>query len=367
MVNKKKHSSLSIILAAGGTGGHLFPAIALAEELAKNEINTHLITDLRCKKYLPEILPAKLHIIDIHLKMSSLFNKVRSCFKLITACAGSLWLVSKIKPDIVVGFGGYPSFPILFASIILRIPIAIHEQNCFIGKTNRFFAKYAKIIALSYNETINANSYDKSKILVTGNMVRSSISNLPSKYDPYSTAFNIFVFGGSQGANIFCTLMPATLKELIKLNPKTEIGIIQQASQAQQYKLAEEYSNMGVKFELQEFFHNIEEIYAKTQLIISRSGSSTVFEAMTAGVPAIFIPLPFAMEDHQFFNAKSLSDKAASWYYRQEDVIPTLLAQKLYQLITDRELLFRASKNLSKLQIKNAASNLSDTLIKIIS
>ena len=129
-----------ILLAAGGTGGHLFPAIALAEELYKAEADIHLITDLRCRKYLTPDLPITPHIINLYLNTSGLPGKIKSVFQILFACLKSIILIRRIKPDIIIGFGGYPSFPPMAATKLLDIPMIIQEQNCFLGKSNRFFA-----------------------------------------------------------------------------------------------------------------------------------------------------------------------------------------------------------------------------------
>ena len=176
MSNKK-----TIILAAGGTGGHFFPAIALAEELAKSKHDIHLITDRRCKKYITKEMPIIPHIANLHIKMSGLFNKIKSAYQLVISCLKTIILFLKIKPSIVVGFGGYPSFPAMLAASFLRITIIIQEQNCFLGKSNRIFAKHAKYIALSYKETSNISSENKNKIIHTGDIIRESIKNLPKK------------------------------------------------------------------------------------------------------------------------------------------------------------------------------------------
>ncbi|GAB4167750.1 MAG: undecaprenyldiphospho-muramoylpentapeptide beta-N-acetylglucosaminyltransferase [Rickettsiaceae bacterium] len=368
----------TILLAAGGTGGHLFPAVAVAEELSKiaplasslvlDKVNykTHLITDLRCKNYLPENLPAQVHIIDIHLKMSGVLNKALSLWNLSKACIKALFLVKKLKPSVVVGFGGYPSFPVLLAAKILKVPIILHEQNCFLGKSNRFFAKTAKVIALSYKETTNINSHTRSKIIITGDIVRPAIENLTAQYQHDSKVFNLFAFGGSQGAKVFSKLIPEALKVLRDLEPNLKIKIVQQVGLEDHARLEAYYNAIGIEHELANFFHNMAEIYSKTQLVIARSGASTIAELVHAGVPAIFIPYPLAMDDHQYFNAKAIADSGAGWCYRQENLTAEILAQKLQTLITNRKELLAASKNLTKRKKKGAAKYLADTVVKII-
>lgn len=360
MSNKK-----TIILAAGGTGGHFFPAIALAEELAKSKHDIHLITDRRCKKYITKEMPIIPHIANLHIKMSGIFNKIKSVYQLVTSCLKAIILFLKIKPSIVVGFGGYPSFPAMLAASFLRIPIIIQEQNCFLGKSNRIFAKHAKHIALSYKETSNISSENKNKIIYTGNIIRESIKNLPEKKSFDSKIFNLFVVGGSQGALVFSKIIPQTIEALKKLEPKVQIKVTQQVSDEYKLQILEKYNKLGIECKLQSFFHNINDIYDEADLVIARSGASTIAELTAIGLPAIFIPLPYAMEDHQTFNAKALVDDNASWCYSQKDITPDSLAKKLHELITNRNLIKQASQNLIKRKT-NGTKYLADTVLKII-
>ncbi|RTK93666.1 MAG: undecaprenyldiphospho-muramoylpentapeptide beta-N-acetylglucosaminyltransferase [Rickettsiales bacterium] len=357
----------TIILAAGGTGGHLFPAISVGEELIKtNNVKTCLVTDFRCKKFLPADLKIPTYFIDIHLKINSPLNKLKSLFNLANACIRALFLVFKIKPNIVIGFGGYPSFPILLAARILRIPVIIHEQNCFIGKINRFFADYAKVIALSYPQTYNAKKFDQTKIIVTGNMVRAEICKINNNYNPYSDEFNILVLGGSQGAKIFTDIMPDVIRRLLELDNNLKINIIQLVNINDKKYLENEYDKLGVKHELAEFFHNMPEIYSKTNLVISRSGAGTITELAYLGIPAIYIPFPHATDDHQYLNAQAIVDIKGGWCYRQDNISANILSQGIYKLISDRNLLVSTSQNLRLHSKNDAAKHLSDTVLKII-
>jgi UDP-N-acetylglucosamine--N-acetylmuramyl-(pentapeptide) pyrophosphoryl-undecaprenol N-acetylglucosamine transferase len=355
-----------IILSAGGTGGHLFPALALAEELNNAGVSVHLITDLRCEKYLTKNEPVKPYIFNFHLKMTGILNKFISLWRLSNTCIKTLWLIGKLKPSIIIGFGGYTSFPSLMAAKLLRIPYIIQEQNCFLGKTNRFFARSAKAIALSYKETSNINLNDIEKVVFIGDVVRSSIRNLPVKNNFNNEEFHLFIFGGSQGAKVFSTLIPEAITELVKLNPTLKIHITQQVILDDQKGISEIYNKLGINYVLSPFFHNMAEIYAKTDLVISRSGASTIAELVNVGVPAIFIPFPYAMEDHQYFNAKAIEASKAGWCFRQESLTPSILAQKIFELMADRKLLKEASKNLLNRK-NNGAKYLADTVFKIIS
>ncbi len=355
----------TIILAAGGTGGHFFPAIALAEELEKSGHDVHLCTDRRCKKYITKDLPVIPHIANLHIKMSGILNKIKSIYQLLAACAKAIILFLKLKPSIVIGFGGYPSFPALLAARFLKIPMIIHEQNCFLGKSNRIFAQNAKHIALSYKETNNIVQEYKDKIIYTGDIIRKSIRDLSEKTAFDSKIFNLFIVGGSQGALIFSELIPKTIETLKELKPNLQIKIIQQVAEKHKTEISKKYNDLGIECELQSFFHNITDVYKKTDLVIARSGASTIAELTTIGLPAIFIPLPRSMEDHQTFNAMALVNENASWCYNQKAITPEILAKKLLELIENRTLINQASQNLLRRK-SNGAKYLADTVLKII-
>lgn len=360
-MTKKK----TVILAAGGTGGHFFPALACGEVLSSMGADVHLITDLRCQKYLTNDLKFKQHIIDLYFRTNGFLNKFKIPFQLLKAIVNAYKLIKSIKPDAIVGFGGYPSFPAMFVCKLIGVPMIIHEQNCFLGKANKFFAHTAKNIALSYKETHNLDKSLASKIVVTGDIIRSSIKNLPMKKDFDSEIFNLFVVGGSQGAKFFSGIVPEAIQILLKNNPSIQIEITHQASKDDQQAISDIYKDVGIKFTLSDFFFDIDKIYQKSELVIARSGASTIAELTHMGLPAIFIPFPFAAEDHQYHNGMALQAIAASWCYRQNEITPELLATKLAELINDRNKLKLASLNLITRK-SDGSKTLADTVFKII-
>lgn len=357
-----------VVVSAGGTGGHLFPAIAVGEELLTRGYEVHLVTDPRCQKYLSHDLKLIAHIIGGKISYKNLITKIYALISILITTYKSIWLLRKINPILVIGFGGYPSFPPLFASIILGIPIVIHEQNCFLGKANRFLMPFAKKVALSYQETKNINCAvgKANKFVITGDIIRASVRKLPKKANFDSPVFTIFIFGGSQSAKIFSTLVPKTIRILKGLNPAIKLRIIQQASSSEQDSIAQIYSELEIPCQLADFFYNIAKQYENSDLVISRAGASTVAELAAIGLPAIFIPLPTAAENHQFYNAAALDKAGAGWCYAQSAVTPEILATKILELINNRHLLKQASSNLLIRQ-NNGSEILADTVEKIIS
>ncbi|XVN43213.1 MAG: undecaprenyldiphospho-muramoylpentapeptide beta-N-acetylglucosaminyltransferase [Candidatus Rickettsia vulgarisii] len=352
----------NIIVTGGGTGGHLFPAIALGDELMSLNYETHLITDIRCAKYLTSDLRLIPHVINFRLLSNSLIGKLRLIISLICVTLKLMILLSRIKPAAIIGFGGYPTFPPLLAALFLRVPIIIYEQNAFIGKTNKFFLKYVKKIALAYSETKNIENIDGDKKVVIGNIVRESVKNLTIKNDFSHQPFRIFIFGGSQGAKIFSSLIPEVIKKLLLENSDIKIDITQQASLEDQANIAKIYDQLGISYKLADFFNDIDQQYANHELVISRAGAATISELSYIGLPAIFIPLPSAADNHQFYNAKALEDDGAGWCFEQKTISIEKLAGQILVLIKNRDILTQVSSNL--LKRKNDGSKILASLIK---
>ncbi|WP_341789435.1 undecaprenyldiphospho-muramoylpentapeptide beta-N-acetylglucosaminyltransferase [Rickettsia endosymbiont of Polydrusus tereticollis] len=369
-----------IILVAGGTGGHFFAATAIGEELISRGYEVHLITDFRCQKYITPDLKLTFHVIDLKRYSKSSLQKIKFFVALLGSVLKSVKLLHSLKPSVVVGFGGYPVVSSLFAAMWLRIPIIIHEQNSYFGKVNKFFAKFAAKIALAYEKTKNLPDILKNKIVITGGVVRASIRDillvkeelavssrglttgsreyLIQKLDSVvkprndklfnSNTFRIFIFGGSQGAKLFSELLPASIKLLMQKHSELKLHVIQQATREDQEKIKKIYSKLNISYELAEFFDDIAHRYQNTDLVISRAGASTIEELTYIGLPAIFIPLPTATENHQFHNAKLLEDAGAGWCMEQSDISEEKLADKILLLIKNRNMLEQATKNLLK-------------------
>lgn len=352
-----------IILVAGGTGGHFFPAVALGEELIKRGYIVHFITDLRCKKYINREIGLIFHILD--LKRSS--NIFLFLPNLSIAVLKAIRLLYNIKSSAIVGFGGYPVIAPMFAAIFLRIPIIIHEQNSYLGKVNKFFASFAKKIAISYESVKNLPEFAKSKIVVTGGIVRENIRDIMSPRGPVTGSkkslikrldsvagprndklFTIFIFGGSQGAKLFSELIPDSIEILMQKEPKLKLHIIQQAVSDDQEKIKDIYSKLNITYEFAEFFDNMALQYKEADLVISRAGASTIEELTYIGLPAIFIPLPSAADNHQYYNAKLLEDNKAGRCLEQNNISTEKLADEILNLISNPKILEETSQNLFK-------------------
>lgn len=361
MSNEKKN----IFVVGGGTGGHFFPALAISNELVARGYRVYLITDQRCARYSKQVISPKFRIIESDYIRSG-FKKFISLWKILKGSIRTLFLMLRKKPVAIVGFGGYSSFPVLLCAHLLRVPIILHEQNSALGDVNELFADKAKVIATSFESTFAQYPNLKNKIVLTGNPVRQSIQEIHNiKKDFKANPFNLLVFGGSQGAKFFSTVIPNALKMVKQENPDLDIFIYQQATSEDVQKLKRAYKRLGIECEVAEFFDNMETLYLNSHLAITRSGASTIAELIWAGVPSILIPFPHAKNNHQYHNAKFVEEAHGGWLMEQKNVTPGLLAEKIVELAKKRRLLTITSNSLKQKAI-HSESILADTVEKII-
>lgn len=357
----------TIVIAAGGTGGHFFPALTLWQELSHRGYKVIFITDTRCESYISEELKPYCYILDTkQLSKKNLIYKLLSIIKLIGVIFNTARLFRQHAPDICIGFGGYPSLPPLCAAVILRIVIILYEQNCFIGRVNKLFLRFAKIIALTSANTFNLDKKYCNKMLIAGHIVRKDIINIVRKKN--NNLFRIFIFGGSQGAQVFSTIIPQSINLIMQKMPDTKLYITQQAKEADKETIDQIYKSLDIQYNLSDFFHDMNIQYQNADLIIARAGASTIAELKATGVPAILIPYPHALDNHQYYNAKALEKDGVAWCFTQSGAVPNVIADKILSLINDRSLLQEAA------QIANHKKNtvhgqqvIADTVEKIIS
>lgn len=341
-----------IIIVGGGTGGHLFPAISLGEELSDQGIDVLLITDTRCQKYLPQDLKIPVKVFHIGALRSGLWSKICVAFRVLFATLRSIPLIYKAK--CVVGFGGYTSLPSLIGAKIMGIPIMLHEQNTVPGKVTKLFASSAQLIAVNFEDT-QIDKKNLNKVYVVGNPIRKTITTCVV---PTSDYLRILVIAGSQGAQKFDDLLPEAIKLLTQ-----KIKLTQQVTDYN--KVLDQYAALQkdhpeFEFEISTFFQNMEELYANCDLVIARSGASTIAELIAAAKPAILIPLPTAAQNHQFFNAVSMQNKGGCVCFEQHRSA-SKLAQEIINL--DKNKLEKMSANLRKMQ-KNSRKIFAELLMK---
>lgn len=340
-MNKQK-----IVLATGGTGGHIFPAFALAEELMTQNFDPIIIADKRFLKYKNHNEQITSYIIHSASFRSGIFSKLITCFNIIIGVLHSLILLQKIKPSLIVGFGGYPSFPSIMAAYLLGIPIILHEQNSVIGKVNRFFLGKAKFLATSFPEVLNVPNKYLNKVIYTGNPVRKKILNTKENL-PNQDKVGIFIVGGSGGASVFSKIVPAAL-ELMDRKIRDKLIITAQCPKQDVAGLKQNYEELGVTANVASFFLNIEDEYQKANLVIARAGASTISELLALKKPAIIVPLPTAADNHQLYNAKFFIENFGGILIEQHELTPAYLADILTELITKPEVLMNISSKFNK-------------------
>ena len=356
---------MTIVIVGGGTGGHLFAAIALSEELKLRKYKVHLITDTRCKKYLSENKGAKYYIINSVQFKGVWYKKLAALSRISITVLKLLYLYFQIKPKVVFAFGGYPTFAPLVTSRLMRIPYILHEQNCFLGKVNSYFAKAASKITVAFPQIKNLSKEYRNKTVLAGNPVRKKIKNLSIKRDFTERPFKILVIGGSQGASIFNKLIPNALK-LVKLkNPNFIAHIFHQAYKGEGPRLENFYKKLDISCEVKEFFFDMDVKYSESHLCICRAGAGTIAELIHTGLPSLLIPFYYATKNHQLLNAKMIKNRKACWYFPQNKVTPYQLAVKILELFSDPTTLQNVSQNLLKMKV-NAEKVLADTVKKVL-
>ena len=355
---------VDVILVAGGTGGHLFPAIATIEELITRDVSYKLITDNRCVPYLTDS-NIDYQVFQLKSLKGSIFSKLKWCIHGLIVLFQLIRFYIKLKPRVIVGFGGYPSFLPLLAACILRVKIVIHEQNIFLGKANVFFQSYAQFLATSFNKTLNISSKYNDKIINTGNPVRKRFSDIVKKPEDFHIIDNfcILILGGSQGAQIFTKIMPQILA-MVKNHGK--IKIIQQARKEDIASLQEQYQKLGVEYYVADFFTNIVDLYNSAHLVIARAGASTISELITIRQPNILVPLPSSSQDHQKLAAEFMEANQASFCVLENNKIVQKIATHINAIMQDQIILIEQHNNLAALNSKNAAKNLSDLIMNTI-
>ena len=352
-----------ILLAAGGTGGHLFPAAALAQELRRRGIAVELATDERAEKYGVEFPARAVHRIpSATLAGRSPVAVARTFTRLGVGFFGAVALLRRVKPRAVIGFGGYPTLPPIIAARCLNIPTAIHEQNAVMGRANRLLSRFADRVAVSFSPTKLLGENAAAKTRLTGTPVRDAVlavrdvAYLPP--EP-SGRLLLLVFGGSQGAHFFAELVPAALS-LLPADMRARLTVVQQAREEDLAALRAAYAESGVAAHLSAFFRDLPERLAVAHLVIARSGASTVAELMAVGRPALLVPLPHALDNDQLENATRLEQGGGGWCLRQSDLTPERLAAELERLFTSPASLADAAAKAKALGESGAVTKLAD-------
>jgi UDP-N-acetylglucosamine--N-acetylmuramyl-(pentapeptide) pyrophosphoryl-undecaprenol N-acetylglucosamine transferase len=350
------------LLAAGGTGGHLFPAQALAAELNARGWAVELATDERCDQY--DFPARKIHVLPSDtFRSHNLLSRLRTFLTLGHGFLKARALLRKLKPNVVVGFGGYPTLPPLFAAAHLKIPNLIHEANVVLGRANKLLAKRATAIGLSAENTALLDDEFRAKARVVGMPVRQTV--LIAAQTPYQApgaddTIRVLAFGGSQGARVFADVVPDALIRLPE-KLRARISLVQQVREEDITRTAPAITKLGLHdFKIASFFKDLPQQMADAHLILARSGAGTVNEITVIGRPSILVPLPHALDNDQLRNAQSLAVAGAAILAEQKELNPERLSALLSATLQDplwMENCARAAKAFGR---PNAAKLLAD-------
>lgn len=356
-----------VVIAAGGTGGHIFPAQALAEELARRGRTVVLMTDDRGQSYAQAFPQAR--IVTVPSATFAGRGLVGKGFAVLRLARGALvaWLaLGRVKPAVVVGFGGYPALPTLFAAIRRGLPSVIHEQNAVLGRVNRWLAPGVTRIASSFPALSHVDALIRGRVAMTGNPVRPAVAGAVQPYvrPGADGLFTLLVFGGSQGARVFSTLLPEAIG-LLAPALRQRLKIVQQCRPEDLDATRKRYAEMGLEPTLSSFFTGMGELMAQAHLIVCRAGASTVTEACVSGRPAILIPYPFAMDDHQTANARQVEAEGGAWTLPEKGLTPQILAARLTELMENPVLLETAAAKALSLGRGDAARRLADLVEEV--
>lgn len=358
------HKADTVVLAAGGTGGHIFPAEALSVALTRDGRTVHLITDRRFGNYASQMMGVSVHTIRSATLGGGAVARLRSAGELGVGYFQARALLKRLRPSVVVGFGGYPSVPTVLAAQHMGIPTVIHEQNSLAGRANRLLARKARQIAVSFDDTRGFDKADEARIVHTGNPVRMAVQalrNVPYPELRDDGSFRLLITGGSQGASIFGQILPSAIASL-PASMRARIRIDQQCRLADIEVVRAAYQNLGVNADLAPFFTDLPARLASAHLVICRAGASTVAELMAAGRPAILVPYPDAKDNHQAINAEAMEHIGAGWVIPQEGFTAQALAARLESFINLPHVLSAASEKARTLGVINAADRLAEVL-----
>jgi len=357
------------MLAAGGTGGHLFPAFALAQELGRRGVAVDLVTDERGDRYGAGFPARAIHTVpSATLSGRSAAAIARTAFALMSGVRVAYSLLGRLRPGAVIGFGGYPTFPPLVAAKLRRIPTAIHEANAVLGRANRMLAPRVSAIATSFERTALLSDKLAARVRFTGNPVRDAVIDWSAR--PYREAapgepFTLLVFGGSQGARYFSEAVPPAIARLTP-DDRARLRIVQQCREEDLADVRNAYRAAGVTAELQTFFKDLPERMANASLVIGRAGASSIAELTVLGRPAVLVPLPHAVDNDQLRNATRLADAGAGWCLEQKALTPEKLSGTIASLMAQPAVLSAAALAAKQLGRPDAVVRLADLAEELI-
>ena len=357
-----------ILIAAGGTGGHLFPAFSLCEELKRRDIASELVTDVRADQYGIDFPGRAIHQVpSATLRGRSPMAVLKMLATLMRGTLKARQLIRQTGPSVAVGFGGYPTVPPLLAARLSGVPFVIHDANAVMGRANRLLARFASTIALSFDRTKHVQASYEGKTRVVGMPVRDSVKAAVKPYPKRSQAdrFFLLVFGGSQGARVFADIVPPALTGLPQAN-RARLKVVQQVRPEDMDRVRAAYAEARIEAELAPFFSDLPQRMADAHLVVGRAGASTVAELTVLGRPAILVPLPHALDNDQLENATRVHEAGGAWCIEQADFTPERLRDEIARLASSPEMLADAAEAANTLGEPDAVARLADAVEDLI-
>jgi len=368
MINGKRKTGNGkrIIIAGGGTGGHLFPGIAIVRELKKRCDDANILFIVGRKKMEREIISRagfEAKSIDVEGMLGKGFlRRAMALFKVLISSIQSLTIIRDFKPHLIVGVGGYTSGPVCLMGWLLGIPSAIHEQNSFPGLTNRILAPFVKKVFISFEES--RRYFKRGNLFLSGNPIRDELMNLKLTPKGINQRFVILVMGGSQGARAINRAVVSALKELKKVGFLP--FVIHQTGSEDLGKVIGDYHGLGLSGEVKAFIEDMASAYRRADLVICRAGATTIAELAALGKPSILIPYPYAAHKHQDINARALVAYGGADMILERDLNGTTLASKIRRYMEDREVLKGMSSLASKAGRPRAKEIIVEQLMELI-
>ena len=356
--------SKKIVFTAGGTGGHIFPAINLMKDFSERGYEVLLITDSRGEKFIKKYSELKFFVIKAStFTNKNLIKKIFAIFIILYSMIGAALILRKEKPDLVFGFGGHVSFPISFVSKFFNIPLVIYENNMILGRANKYLAMFSRKIFISRGITNKFLQKYKNKVFEIGPILNKKIINYTNK-QKNENVFSILVMGGSQGAKIFGNIVPDVIKSL---NDKVEkIQIYQQCVKGQQEEISNFYKRNNIKNYVFEFDKNILELILSSDLAITRCGASSTAELTQTLTPFIAIPLPDSIDNHQYLNAKYYENKECCWIMEQKNFSSKNLFNLIEEIVKNKNKLENIRENMKKISSKNVYNDIENRIKELI-
>lgn len=350
-----------IVLAAGGTGGHMFPAQSIAESFAARGFDIVLTTDDRGMRYASHFADDVERVVlpTGSFSQGSIVRRLMTPFRLMQGVMAARKIFKKHRPVCVIGFGGYPAAPSLFMARMSGVPYFIHEQNAVLGRVNKLFQKNAKRVACGLWPVVGAGE----NAVYIGNPVRGNVTPLKQSSLPKGDARHLVVFGGSQGASVFSSILPDALAKL-PIELRKSIKLTQQAREGEVAELTKRYKAIDISAQLAPFFNDMPARIAKSHFVVARSGASTLAELQVIGRGSILVPLPSAMNDHQRLNAKAMVSANAAIEYDEAQHSADDLAKWLEDILTQPKILARMADAAHRLARPNAAEDLCELVLK---